>query len=218
LNLLVTYLYDLGKDYPLHRAIHNLCRASYEKNLKSADYFVTLTGAAEGKRNQRYGAMLVEVFGRLRLLHSAGHNLLVVDADTLCVRPTEVFGKWNRLAMFNMANAKVPYGAFPRAQYLHSAVRYIPKEFSLWDTGQELVDRWDYDMWAYDQYVWNAMFWAQEGVEPERAEEYADPRYCYVPLPEYDNLGVPKSEARIVHFGETRGVKNCLEKMKRHAI
>jgi len=215
-NLLVTYLYDLGRDFELHRAIHELCVTSYRKNLAGEWRHVCFEGKFnEGNRELRYGSMLRDVFSKL--LELRGNNLLVIDADTLCVRTVEMFGKWDRLTMFNMANARVPYNAFPYHLYLHSAIRYVPAEFDYWEIVETLgIDEYDDAVWAYDQYVWNKMFWAQPGVELERAREYVDPRYCWVPMREYDNLGIPKSEAYIIHFCETRGVQACLARMRAH--
>lgn len=211
MNLLVTYLYNLSKEFPLHAEIHDLSVASYKKHLRGDWEHVCLRGEFRcDKRNRGYGLMLQDVFRKLPGLNDS--NLLVVDADTLCVRPVEMFGKWDRLAMFNWANAEVPYGAFNRTEYLHSAVRYVPSNFAHWAAAAELVAEWDYAMWAYDQYVWNVLSRAQGG------QDAPNPRYCWVPLPEYDNAGVPGDEAYIVHFGETRGLQECLEKMRSYAV
>lgn len=213
MNLLVTYIYDLGEKFELHREIHRLCVESYERNLLGDWGHVILRGSFKANRRaRRYGLMLQDVFKKL--FHLRDNNLFIVDADTLCVRPVEVFGKWDRLTMFNMANARVPYEEFERDEYLHCGVRYVPWNFAHWGYMTSLALDWDYDVWAYDQYVWNKLFWAQRGVFQSRVNEYVDPRYCWCVPDQYDNLGVPEEEAFIVHFHETRGVKTCLEKMR----
>jgi len=215
-NLLVTYLYDLGADFPVHKEIHDLCVASYEKNLRGDWEHVCFTGAFdEGSRNRRYGMMLQDVFGKLFDLQDA--NLFIVDADTLCVRPVDVFGRWNKLTMFNLANARVPYNAFPREQYVHSGVRYVPAWFPLWEPARVLRASWDFDVWAYDQFVWNLLYRSQ-GVDMVRVKEHLDPRYCWCTPREYDNLDVPEDDAYIVHFHETRNVRACLERMRGYAV
>lgn len=225
MNVLVTYLYDLGDGYDVVRRIHALCAESYCRNLRGMDDHVILTGTKLGGlgdskavRNYRYGRMLAEVFWEANRLAEDGAGVLLVDADTLCVRPTP-WPEGDGMRMFNMANARVPYGAFAKASYLHSGVRYLPAAIpmSIWAVGAQLVSRWDCGEWAYDQYVWNTMFWAQDGVDPGEAESYVDPRYCWCAQPQYDNLGVPRSEAYIVHYHETRGLETCLRRMKHDA-
>jgi len=214
MNVLLTFLYDLGKDFRLHRAIHSLCFASYERNLLDVESLRVLHGTADS-----YSDMLIKVFAEARTIWEAGNDVLLVDGDTLCVKPTRMFGLGASLTMFNMACAKVPYGAFPPSAYLHSAVRLLPQTMdpNLWEIGQALIDEYDREMWAYDQYVWNKMFWAQAGISYDLARTYVNPLYCYVPLPQYDNFGLRKEDAYVVHYGNTRGTQRCLERMRRDA-
>jgi len=121
--------------------------------------------------------------------------------------------------MFNLANARVPYAAFPKAAYMHSGIRLLPASLSMetWAVGAQLVETWDYGCWAYDQYVWNRMYWMQDGKRFEDAASYCDPRYCWCTPVQYDNLGVPRSDAYIIHYHETRGMQMCLRQMRRDA-
>jgi len=223
-NLLVTFLYDLGSNYALHRQIHALCVKSYRRNLWGVDEVVTLEGCTPNPysvhprlsgKAAAYGEMLRDVFARVEALWYKGHSVLLVDADTACVRPTP-WPEGSSLRLFNEGNCWVPYGAFPREQYRHAGVRYLPASMAedLWDVAALLIERWADDIWAYDQYVWNAMYWAQAGLVPGWTPEPLDPRYCYVPLPDYGNLLLSQGDAYIMHYGETRGLAACLRKMQ----
>lgn len=211
MKILLTYLYDLGKDFRLHRAIHSLCSASYERNLLDVEELRVLKGEAHD-----YSDMLIEVFAAARTIWEAGNDVLLVDGDTLCVKPTRMFDLGDRLTMFNMACASVPYDTFPKDAYIHSAVRLLPQTMNsgLWKLGQALMDVYDREMWAYDQYVWNSMFWAQPGLSFDCAKTYVNPLYCYVPLPQYDNFGLAKKDAYIIHYCNSRGTRRCLERMR----
>jgi len=224
-NVLISPLYDLGNRHDLFLQMRGLCAESYCRNLRGMDDHVVMTGTFDGGegdaravRNHRYGEMLVDMHWRVRALWEAGNDVLLVDGDTLCVRPTPWPGG-DEFRMFNMACARVPYGAFPEEAYLHSGVRYFPASMdpAAWTVADELVGRWDFGEWAYDQYVWNAMYWAQPGKRLEDARAYVDPRYCWCAQPQYDNLGVPRSEAYIVHYHGTRGLEMCLRRMRRDA-
>jgi len=72
MNILVTVLFDLGDDFETVCEIHDLCSASFERNLQGMDKHVVLTGQIRGGagtakeiRNYRYGMMLVDVWHRV---------------------------------------------------------------------------------------------------------------------------------------------------------
>ena len=224
MRVFVTLLYDLGREYQTQVEILDLCLASFRKNL-DADEFVTFrgtilsgAGSAEAVRNWRYSEMLIDAWQQLRDLWSSGVDILFADGDTLCVKPTP-WPDGDGMRMFNLACCKVLDRAYSRRSYLHSGVKLFPQSMDpkIWDVGQRIFDAYDRNTWAYDQLVWNRMFWAQDGLELKRAREYVDPRYCWVPLREFNNLGVSRSKAYIVHYGETRGMKMCLKRMRRDA-
>lgn len=224
MKLFVTYLYDLGGRFDLHKQIHDLCRASFQKHLDAQDY-LTFRGSLRGGqgsrkavRNHRYSKMLMDLFQKVRALWDQGHDILLVDGDTLCTRSTP-WPQGDDMRMFNMANALVPQNAYPRSTYLHSGVKLFPQTMdpALWDVGQAMFDAYDCKTWAYDQLIWNRMFWAQPSKLQQNARSYADPRYCWCVPHQYDNLDVKREHAYIVHYCATRGLEKCLQRMSRDA-
>ena len=226
MNILVTMIYDLGKNYSTHKRIHDLSLKTYEGHLQNVDDIVTLEGAFERAESPRrrvklrhraevYGQMFAEAYWRVQDLWGQGNNVFWVDADTLCVRETP----WPRgrdMRLFNMANATVPYELMPETCYLHGGVRYFPATMdgTCWEMGDIAVELWDHSCWAYDQLVWNLMFWSQESYERDKAQHYVDPRYCWCDAKQYDNLGVPREKAYIVHYHQSRGPQMCLKRMR----
>lgn len=220
-NILVTYLYDLGGDNATYERIYDLCLDSYKKNLQGVDRFMTFTGTIQPKgtgksrRSRVYGEMLIDLFNKTHELWSDGANVLLVDGDTMCVRPTP-WPEGQDMRLFNFANAQVYKGAFPKHCYLHSGVRYLPETMpsDRWLVGGWRVDDWNFDFWAYDQYVWNCMFWIGPPHRFPDVDQYVDPRYCWVAAKGFSNQRISIEEAYILHYCSTRGARRVLKRME----
>ena len=74
-----------------------------------------------------------------KLWHQEPCNILFVDPDTYCIKPTEIFGK--RFAACCEGNC---------------GVRYFPHDMkpALWLKAKEAMTRWNYQQWDYEQYIY----------------------------------------------------------------
>jgi hypothetical protein len=66
-------------------------------------------------------------------------NILFVDPDTYCVKPTEIFGK--------------PFAACCQG---NCGVRYFPHNMDsrLWLKAKHAMTQWNYKQWDYEQYIY----------------------------------------------------------------
>lgn len=211
-NILVTSLYkiygqkgmwnsiDTFEDY---KTLTSFCVNSFRKNLKNIDEVVILNGEYDHCQKA-----FQQTFWKLRDM--AGENILYVDSDTLCVQPTEIFSKYDNFMMFNTTDPPTK-DSFPL--YMSSAVRYYPNNFGKdkWDAFSEEAEKWDLNCWDYEVILYNKMFYSQ-GFQPVLAPEL---HFCYfIGGSEHLNPGKTLDEAKIIHFGASRGAKKTLERMK----
>ena len=160
---------------------------------------------------------------------SEGRNILFLDTDTLMIRPTKVFGEFDRFQMFNYTDPKTLCGADANNQYgiqhphyFNAGVRYYPGDMSdaVWQTGATLAENWDYSVWGTEQIIFNKMQFDQDSdvntwlnpgmnyqcmnirydaVFDERAQEY---------LAQWN--GVSFDKAHILHLHGTRSAVNTV--------
>lgn len=148
------------------------------------------------------------MFYRCRDFSRSGANVFVIGADTIAVKPIQVFGKYNQLTMFWHTD---PPARKPFPGYMNSELLYIPAHLDerLWRIGEKMVvdvsAKWDYDR---IQVIWNHMFWAQKPVPTLEPEMHWSPE---VPST------IAESEARIIHFHASRGPEKALAEMTKRA-
>lgn len=90
-------------------------------------------------------------------------NILWLGADTLMVKPTELFTKFKEFRMFNYTDPK-SYKNFNH--YLNDDVRFFPHTMNekVWQLGEMWWidgDKHPEKNWGFDQLRHNAMFWSQ---------------------------------------------------------
>ena len=129
-------------------------------------------------------------------LWKAGNSVFMCGADTLCLRPTEIFGTTNQMRMY-----------WGEHGYLNGDVMYFPAEMEqkVWDRGFQEIDSLRTD-WGHIQDLYNEMFRVQE-PRPE-----LDPSMNYAP--EIYPNPCPPEEARIQHFHATKGAEEVLRRMR----
>lgn len=227
-NILLTYLYDLGKDphdlgkdYGVFTKIHELCVASFADNLAAIDEHIILRGRFHHQPNTPWtitqNKMNEDVYWKTyELFRGRPCNILLVDSDMLCVKPTEIFGKFDKYSLFNVAGCDAPLEL--ESLCLNSAVRYFPATMdkSVWEVGTEYAKQWEEyaGVWAYDQYVYNQVFYAQD---VGNAEDFLRPWLNFnAPVRgRIDNRGTSIRDAHIIHFHSSRGARETLEIMEK---
>ena len=107
------------------------------------------------------------------LWHQERCNILCMGADTLFIKPTDIFGRFAEMRLFNYTDPR-QHWEFP--DYFNDDIRYFPATMSpgVWDYGERMMHRWfdesdpDRD-WAVGQIIHNYMFWSQ-GFRTEQAQ------------------------------------------------
>jgi len=116
-----------------------------------------------------------EIFHRnwnnVRSAWEPGNNILFLDTDTIMIKPTKVFGEFERFQMFNYTDPKTLSGqdannryGIQHEHYFNAGVRYYPGDMSeaVWANGQALADNWDYSVWGTEQIIFNKMQFDQD--------------------------------------------------------
>lgn len=200
MNYLLGQVYDLASIY---MAMYRISRQSFRRNLEGEyeelflheDYPKPLEMAG-------YRAMYQHSFREIRSLVGSGNNVFVCCCDTFCQRPTEVFGKYDRMMMFWETSGFL-YRDRPQ---LNGGVMYFPAtmDLGLWEKAEARVATLG-DNWGEIQEIYNDMFRAQS-PEPK-----LDPAMNWSP---YVKNPVPEDEAKIIHYHASRNPAGVLGAMQ----
>ena len=103
-NILVTACYEVDHMYGLgevkyedYQNINKKCVESFENNLKDLDQSIILDGHVD-----TYHKLFQEIYWRIKDIYRNNQpcNLLWSDSDNICLRPVEIFNKFDKFAMF----------------------------------------------------------------------------------------------------------------------
>ncbi len=180
-NIYVTSLYNWGNPSAEVKSstfeMYELSRNSYFENLEKIDAHVLLInpgidGELRGEDDDYHGDVFYDMFLKTYELNKRGHNVFYADIDTICVRPTKIFGMFNKFSMFNGMGAGVfkdkdpllkwfpevdsypqmhegiidskLFGSIQIPAYFNDGVRYFPAETptSVWHIGFERWEDW----------------------------------------------------------------------------
>lgn len=144
-------------------------------------------------------------------------NILVMGADTMFVKPTEIFGQFNEMRLFNHSDPK-NHPLF--LNNLNDDIRYYPATMdkAVWDLGERhMADWWNSNEaeWACGQHIHNHMVWSQ-GLT---IDQLLMPRLAWQvmgPGPEAGEKfnGCNISEAQVLHFHGSRGPNDRVQVMQ----
>lgn len=160
-------------------------------------------------------------------------NILAAGPDVMMVKPTKVFGEYDKFTMFNWTDPKRYDEPNPWdiriANYFNGDFKYYPSTMSpeVWKLGKDMTQIWEEqntpESWNNEQVIENAMFWSQ-GDTFEQAHK---PHLFYQAFMINDN---PDSlhyanqwnmcdfnDAHVLHFAGTRGARARMEWMEQIA-
>jgi len=159
------------------------------------------------------------------LWHKEECNILAMGCDTLFLKPTEIFGKYNKMMMFNYTDPK-KHQEFPH--YMNDDIRYYPADMDpdVWAVGEEKMQGWfehTEGNWGWGQLLHNYQFWSQditiqEALQPHMAYQGPD---LYIDQWEarkqHSNIwnGCELKDANILHLHGSRNSEGKLALMKR---
>jgi hypothetical protein len=171
-NLYITGLYNWNnpneETKKLTQELYQVSKKSYFENLKDIDAHIVLTNPnIEGEYVVKSLDCFYDAFLKTFELWKRGHNIFYGGIDTVCVRPTEVFGKFDKFSMFNGVGLKNPlittmsetnwyqgfnqgsvttetFGQIEIPAYFNCDVRYIPSNTSelIWNIGFREWDKY----------------------------------------------------------------------------
>lgn len=150
-------------------------------------------------------------------------NILAMGADTLFIRPTEIFGRFKEMRMFNYTDPR-SHEEFPH--YFNDDIRYYPADMdpNVWAVGERKMGEWfthKQAHWDWGQLIHNYQFWSQKNV-PENEVVFPSLNWMAHNLraltPEaiqYHEIWnqCPIANANIIHFCGSRGAEQTFETM-----
>jgi len=154
------------------------------------------------------------------LWHREQCNILYLDSDTMFVKPTEIFGRFQEFRLFNWSDPK-SNGQFQN--YFNAGVRYYPASMSAatWNIGKNMADYWSLDIWDQEQLIFNQMFWSQ--LIPEQDCRHPELNWqgmkMTIPDPRIQAAheewnGLALEHAHIIHVHGSRGAVNTAALME----
>lgn len=178
--------------------------ASARKFLKGPWEPVVFTEPAENRVE-----MFKSNWQRLRdLWHAEPCNILYLDSDTIFLKPTEIFGRFDEYRLFNWTT---PAQHEQFENYFNAAVRYHPHTMSAetWTIGDAIAANWNLDIWDQEQIIFNKMFWSQgltfEDAHHPELNWQAPTGTTLQELAQHAQFNsFPIQHARILHYHGTR--------------
>lgn len=150
-------------------------------------------------------------------------NILCMGADTLFIRPTEIFGQWSEMRMFNYTDPR-HHEEFPH--YFNDDIRYYPHDMNpaVWEVGERRMREWvshNQATWDLGQLIHNSMFWSQNLDQAEVLRPYLNWMcHCLRSLSDDDVAAAeewnrcPSRYTQILHLCSSRGAKSTLDFMQ----
>lgn len=225
-NILVTANYDVKVMYAHdghtepgdYRQLTNICTKSFRENLVGLDEIVILSGSVDD-----FHQLFKEIYWKIKeIWHKNPCNILWTDSDNLCLKPLDIFGKWDKFSMFFSANEYKDcfvYGSSLTLTknlipWMMANLRYYPATMNrqLWEIGDDLAYSW-IEEWAYETIIYNKMFHSQDITDFKPYHIPAWNVQCEGPVGMVNPEIV--RDSTIIHCQSTRGSREAIEKMER---
>jgi hypothetical protein len=140
-----------------------------------------------------------------------------MGADTLFIKPVEVFGRYDKMMMFNYTDPR-SHAEFPH--YYNDDIRYYPATMDprVWNLGEEKMKGWFEHTeanWGWGQLIHNYQFWSQNIT----VEETLDPTMAWQAFnlnQEFSTMWnqCPIDQAKILHFHGSRDADTRVDIMR----
>jgi hypothetical protein len=93
-------------------------------------------------------------------------NILYTDPDTLCIKPLDIFGKFQEFRLFADSPILVK-------EHLNCGVRYFPYNLNdcFWNDMYEQIEKWDYSVWDTEQTIYQNLMFNQE-FDQTQSQDY----------------------------------------------
>jgi hypothetical protein len=196
----------------IYREMYNLSRESARKNLIGGYQEIFWQAPAV---NAPWGFM-AKYFLIKELWFSEPCNVLWLGADTLFIKPTQIFDKFETFRLFNYTD---PRHGFGFDHYFNADVAYFPASMKpeLWehadmmllDFGSHPETKWDFEQILYNKLLWGQGCKAETIFEPGLAYQFFDRDLARSNA--WNRIDI--NSASLLHFHSTRGVNETLALM-----
>lgn len=225
-NIFITAQYDVENRYSHnaettkddYRQLTNICTKSFRENLVGLDEVIILNGTVED-----YHQLFKEIYWKIReIYHNQECNIIWSDSDNLCLKPLDIYGKWDKFAMFFSAHEYCDAFVYESCKvlteklrpWMMANLRYYPAgmDNQLWEIGDDLAYSWIHD-WAYETIIYNKMFHSQGITDFKKYHIPAWNVQCEGPV----GMISPEMvrDVTIIHCQSTRGSREAIDKMNR---
>ena len=143
-------------------------------------------------------------------------NILFMGADTMFIKHTEIFGKYDTMRMFNYTDPK-SHPEFPN--HFNDDIRYYPATMNpeVWNIAERNMDKWfthPESNWGFGQVLHNYQLWSQ-GLS---LKEVLEPHLAWQAFALSEEQGkqwngIPLEDAHVLHFHGSRGNETRLQCM-----
>lgn len=149
--------------YDLYTQMHNISVDSYKNYLQGNWELVVYNKAQEN---------IIVYFKNLLIFikdlwhHNYPCNIMYTDADTLCIKPLDIFEKFIDFRLFTDKDPISPH------DYFNCGIRYYPSSLpkSFWNDTESMLDNWDDSKWDYEQYAYKSLMLAQKNFDLHRPQ------------------------------------------------
>jgi len=173
---------------------------SFEKNLAGLWELIQLTGT-QPTIQDAFRCVMLET----HRIWSNNYpcNILYTDPDTLCVKPLDIFGKFQQFRLFADSPILVK-------EYLNCGVRYFPCDLNdcFWNDMYEQIEKWDYSLWDTEQTIYQNLMFNQE-FDRNQSQDYVVNNQWVVG----DRTGELPQQS-ILHLHSSKNPAHCLTIMK----
>ncbi len=203
-----------------YQEMYHLRLASFEQFVKEPFEAVVWTDPATNCDTCTYQNWL----DIKELWHREPCNIFWAGADTLMIKPTELFS--DRFPEYRLFNYTEPRSYKDFTNHFNDDIQYYPHTMSddVWELGEKwLAQRETHPdrNWGFDQLRHNAMFWSQDipdsdRLHPEMAYQAMRLRTLDPKVIEQHNRfnSLSMEQAHILHFHGSRGSQAVINIMK----
>lgn len=199
---------DFGTNYSNWENLTELGLIAWKSAInyvESSDRTVLLHFDLQVKNHQN---MEREIIRECIKLHEQGHNVLLLEADTICVKTVDIFElKLDKLTLFSLAGTE-DNPDLPQKFNLNSGVVFLPNTANgaVKILKTYLESEWP-AKWAHYQFIWNRAFYSQFETMENGLSYVVDRRpgsYNFFESKTHINCKI--SDAKILHNFSSRSV------------
>ena len=207
--------WHLDDSFEEYRLMQELSIKSFQKNLLGTWELIELSGKFENIQ-----LTWIEIIKQIQQLWHDQYpcNILWTDTDTLCIKPLDIFGRFQEFRLFTEQDP------LTRDQYHNACMKYYPStlEPDFWMQMQQELDNWNFDKYDTEQLVHTKLMWNQSSLRTNVAQEQSSivsqlgHRFNWqVEKFDFEDISQQDLDCCILHFHSSRGPSARLDWMQK---